>query len=528
MKTIKYIIPIVALSLLSAACTEFLDIPKEKTLNADDEPYSDPSYIDAYVAGTYAAADGYFTNWAMWGVLNMRGDDYLKGGRQGDQPDLELIDGFDYSTLNSAWINTQGWDALSALIRKSNDNLKGIDDLAALYPDNKEVAKKALTARAEVRVLRAYAYFLLVNLYEGVPLVTDKTDISQWYPRTKPEGVFQFIVDEMNAVADNLPDVRPNERSDRFGAITKATALTVKAKAALYLKDYETVLEATKPIVDSKRFSLYPKFYDMFKSKARVNDESILEMQFTDFGQGAGDIVKPGAWFSFQGPNNKRLKYDENGNVVMTTVIIDGVEVEHPDLEGQGNKTGLNGWCFISHEESFITFMEERGETHRLEGTVLGQGVTRDNDTIASLINFPQTYNYKAYTPISEITPGRTGYGDGNNVRMLRYADVLLMQAEAKIMLGQNGDAEINEVRARANMPNISGATIDDLLDERLAEFAGEWGFRFWDLVRNDKATEKLGAKGYKKGEHEYFPVPQAQIDLNPLLANEPIDYKPE
>ncbi|MFV0521690.1 MAG: RagB/SusD family nutrient uptake outer membrane protein [Mangrovibacterium sp.] len=529
MKTLRSIIYLALLVLWAPACTQFLDIPKEDTLNPDDDPFSDPTYIDAFVGGVYADAAGAFTNWGMYGVLNMRGDDYLKGGRDGDQPDLELIDEFDYSTLSSSWISSQGWDAMNNFIRKSNDNLKGISDLLSLHSDDEDAIAKAKLGRAEIRVLRAYAYFLLVNLYDGVPLITDKTDITVWYPRTKPEGILQFIIDEMDDVADDLPNVRPNERSDRYGAVTRATALAVKAKAALYLKDYATVLAATEPIINSGRFNLYPQFYDMFKIKAKVSDESILEMQFTDFGQGSGDIVKPGNWFDFQGPNNKDLKYDTDGKVIMTTDTIDGVIVSRPDLDGQGNKLGLNGWAFMSQEPSFITFMKERGETDRLEGTVLGQGATRDGDTIASLPSgYPQTYNYKAYTPTNEVTDGRTGYGDGNNVRMLRYADVLLMQAEAKIMLGQSGDDEINEVRSRSNMTSISGATIDDLLDERLAEFAGEWGFRFWDLVRNDKAVEKLGGKGYKKGEHEYLPIPQTQIDLNPLLIQEPIDYIPE
>ena len=95
-----------------------------------------------------------------------------------------------------------------------------------------------------------------------------------------------------------------------------------------------------------------------------------------------------------------------------------------------------------------------------------------------------------------------------NNIRVFRYADVLLMNAEAKVRLGQNGDSPLNLVRQRAKLSSLTNATVDQILDERRAEFAMEWGDRFFDLLR----TGKLPAGA------EYYPIPQNQIDLNPNL----------
>ena len=90
------------------------------------------------------------------------------------------------------------------------------------------------------------------------------------------------------------------------------------------------------------------------------------------------------------------------------------------------------------------------------------------------------------------------------------------MNAEAKVRLGQSGDTPLNEVRERAGMKVIKGATIDQILEERQVELALEWGERYYDLVRTDRAASEL--PGFKKGETEYFPIPLNQIDLNPNL----------
>jgi hypothetical protein len=117
------------------------------------------------------------------------------------------------------------------------------------------------------------------------------------------------------------------------------------------------------------------------------------------------------------------------------------------------------------------------------------------------------------------MTPGRVDYyGANNNIHMLRYAEVLLMNAEAKIHKGQSGDAEINEVRQRVKLAPLAGANLQQLLDERHAELICEWwGERFNDLLRTDQAATVL-APAFQKGKSEYIPIPQAQEDVNSNL----------
>jgi hypothetical protein len=124
----------------------------------------------------------------------------------------------------------------------------------------------------------------------------------------------------------------------------------------------------------------------------------------------------------------------------------------------------------------------------------------------------------KVYLPSNQMTAGRTNYGSNNNVRVLRYADVLLLNAEAKVRKGQNGDAPFNLVHQRAKLNPITGVTLQNVLDERRAEFACEWwGERYNDLIRTGQAATVLAPAGFAPGK-EYLPVPTAQRDLNPNL----------
>ena len=81
-------------------------------------------------------------------------------------------------------------------------------------------------------------------------------------------------------------------------------------------------------------------------------------------------------------------------------------------------------------------------------------------------------------------------------------------------------------VRERAGLAPIANVTLDQILEERQVELALEWGERFFDLVRTDRATQEL--PGFVKGESEYYPIPQDQIDLNPNLEAEPVPFEPE
>lgn len=126
------------------------------------------------------------------------------------------------------------------------------------------------------------------------------------------------------------------------------------------------------------------------------------------------------------------------------------------------------------------------------------------------------------------MTEGRTEYGCNNNVRVFRYADVLLMYAECALRTNQNvSDAVIkfNKVRTRANMPEVAALTEDLILDERRMELCMEWGERFNDLVRTGKAVQVLTAAGYNyTDDKKYMPIAKAAIDITPALGEDVVE----
>jgi hypothetical protein len=323
--------------------------------------------------------------------------------------------------------------------------------------------------------------------------------------------VKKFVISEMDTCIANLEDARPNEAT-HIGGVTKYTALMLKAKAAMDLAGnnngspyWDVVLDCTNQIINSHKFSLFNDYYQLWKKPGKLCNEAILEFQYSDFGNPTGDIVTSGSnpyetwanFYLFQAPDN-----------------------------AYGGVISGPGWMVPTQKA--VDFLTARNDAIRLKTTIQYCGingqpgtyaVTPDGDTVTGNAAHKKYFNGKAYFPKSQMTPGRVDYyGANNNVRMFRYAEVLLMNAEAKIRKGQNGDAQINEVRNRVGLGPLANANIQQLLDERRAELICEWwGERVNDLIRTDQAATVL-APGFVKSKSEYIPIPQAQADVNSNL----------
>lgn len=488
-KRLLWALPL-AFSLTMTGCSDFLDKLPENSVEAETVDYANTANMYMPVSGIYAVARGYLASWSGYGCLVVRGDDVNKGGSPTDQIEYEYASNFQYDKLSTFWALNGMWSNCYYVISTSNAALESLDNYAE-YLTNDNDKKLNAQYQAEVKFFRALSYFYLVSLWGDVPLLLDNQELN--IHKNKKADVEKYIYDELDFCIANLPAIRPNE-SEHPGAVTKYTAEMLKAKLKMRNNEWEDVLTLTEDIINSGKFELYSDFYELFKIPGKLCNESLLEYQFTDFGNGSGEIVSSDNWFAFQGPRG-----------------------EAP----------ISGWAFIEPTQKIRDLFAERGETVRAETTfLLTDATTRDGDYVpAAQPGEPTAYNGKAYTPSNQMTPGRTGYGDNNNIRVLRYADVLLMNAEAKVRLGQNGDAPLNEVRKRAGMPSLTNATLDQVLEERQVELALEWGERFFDLVRTDRAAQEL--PGFVKGQHEYYPVPQDQIDLNPNLEGEPVDLAP-
>lgn len=483
MKLFKYISVAVLACMTLGACSDYLDKDPENKVPEKQVDFTNLDNLYQPVSGVYAKVRTGGMHWVIWLVSIVRDDDCWVGNE-----DKILLNFGQYKYDNTYWGLNETWNQYYGLIKTANAALVSLDGYAAHMTTESQRAKYRAYA-GEVRIMRAYAYYRLVQTFGPVTILRDNNQAD--LTRSTVEAVNKYMLEDLQYAMDNCPRLRPNEM-EHVGAVTAYTAELLAAKIHLNQGNYGKVKELTDDIINSGKFSLYPDYYELFKIPGKLCDESLFESQNTDFGTGSGDLVDPDAWFTAQGPIN------------------------------QGSN--IAGWGLTGIYKSVRDWAKQRGETVRYETTFLEKGTTtRSGDYIAGSTNTTLTdcWNGKAYTPAKELTPGRTKYGTNNNIRIFRYADVLLMNAEAKVRLGQNGDAPYNLVRKRAKMPEQTNVTVDQILDERRMEFCCEWGERYNDLVRSGKAESVLGAKGWTKAK-TYYPVPYEQTQNVPAVNKEP------
>jgi starch-binding outer membrane protein, SusD/RagB family len=510
MKNIKTFIFAGLLSVFFLSCEDFLDKAIEGQVPLEEIDYTDESRMYEPVSGIYASANANnLHHWANQCMINFRSDFIFKGAHANDQPVMEDIQDFKYESLRDAWFVDNLWRAHFGLIRDADAALEELD----LYAEHASDQDLVLQYKAEVRFFRAIAYWRMARIYGDIPYY-DRSIPAGNLRRAPREEAYEYIIKELNDMVMYLPDKHPNQLAN-VGGVTKWAAYMLLAKAAADIHDYQTVQTATGAIINSGVFSLFPDYYTLFKKQGEFSSENIFEMNHTDFNLPTGHT----SWID--------QYYVAHGIKQQGGTRFDG---------GDFN----SGWGFSMPAQKYIDLMEARGEGIRLETSIIypntatleGDSVGRIPADLQALLDSyndegrgaAEAYWFKNYLPFNQQTPGRYSYGGFNNVRIFRYAETLLLHAEALIQLNGPGagDAYINEVRDRAGMTPITSAGIDDIIDERAAELAFEWGGdRFFDLIRLDK-TEELGPD-FVKGVHEFYPIPTTQIDLQPGLAEPPV-----
>ena len=499
---------VVIVLLGAAACQDRLNEPAENKKITVGTDYTLTTNMISPIIGVYAETQDF--GWENFPLISVRGDDVNAGGL-GDQQDFAETDKFKYN--KDFWMYNSLWQRLYKNVFTAHSAMEQIE-LYKQYAANKAVADQYI---AEAKVLRAWSLFNLARVWGSVfiPASSDPSLMLVASLATKDE-VMKHISDQMDEAIAFLPAMNPNERSDIRGGVTKYTALAIKAQANLELKNYQAVADATSQIISSGKFALEPSFYELFKIKGKLNKENLFELQYSDFGQGSGD--NKSYLFGFFGPQGWT-----------------------PKVAGAGD-----GWGFYEPSLKYIKFMLDRGETIRLETSVLftNRGIaelkkdskyatlpawvtntTRSGDKIN---DYPRAFfaSGKQYLPSNQLTPGRTDYGMNKNFTCIRYAEILLMHAEALTQTPaatssvMTADAAVNLVRVRAGLASVSGVNNAQVMDEKFAELAMEWGTRYYDMVRLGKSAELSYDGRTFTADKTFLPYPQAQVDLLPALKS--------
>lgn len=477
---------------------DFLEQPIIGSDLAEDFYKTDEHFFQALVA-TYDVMQwgGTKSNWIMTvGLLNAASDDCFAGGSDiSDQPAWVAYDAFNLDPFLGPQEGI--WAKYFVGVFRANVVLDRIETAPEVTPVFKE------RTIAEAKFLRAFFYFDLMRFFKNVPLFTseltgDEVDnVKQAPPAEVWAQIEQDLKDAINSPV--LPEtVPPNE----LGRITKGAASALLGKVILFQNDESRMAEAAghlEDVINSGLYDLEADYGDIFKNENEFGIESVFEIQFSG--------NRPGDWgccFA-SGPTQNPTE----GNFA---VQFFGIR----DFSGD---VYAPGWGFCPVTPDLVDFMN--GDP-RYEHTILDGNALKL--TGASYTEGYQNTDYfiKKYAPTIEgqATDGVIPLGWSENIREIRYADVLLMAAEALVRSG--GDegtarAYINKVRQRVSLQpfpgSVSGQTLLDLIyRERRMELATE-GHRFFDLVRTNRAAETL--QGFQAGVHEILPIFQTEIDLS-------------
>lgn len=486
----KKIIIIAIAALAAISCNSLLDIRTEASMPSAGLDYSKPENVFMPVSAAYASmrlSEGWAQNYV--GVMEIVSDDADKGSTEADGPTVAQMDNFTYGPDNN---NVEAmWNYFYNISSAANYAIESMDKFAEAITS--EAGQQTVAeCRGEARIIRAYAYFNLVRMFGTVPVIdrTMTADELATANAKQPAVVYDFIYTDL----DEAIKVVPDSHSDYKGRYNKYTAMALKAKVALYRKDWNEAARLSDLIIASGRYSLMNRFKDAFNIENEGGAESLMEIESSDMGQSTGGM--PLCYYAFiQGP--------------------------------RGNKEPFQGWGYKVPSQKLIDFFDARGDAIRKKATLLVRGETTPEGDLISESCTNQYYNGKVYVPCRTNNRSFNAYGLDHNMRIIRYADVLLMFAEAMangasitLTSGYSADMALNEVRARAGLA-AAPATLDNIYDERRAELALEEN-RFFDLVRWGKAAEVLGPLGFTAGKNEVFPIPSAQRQLNPFLPATP------
>lgn len=482
-----YISIFVLSGLFFSGCSDdFLDVNPTESIPADVELVNNDAGAKSFVAAIY----NQFLGWDMssfgWNaVTSIISDDADKGSDPGDAGgDKDIMDALTYNASTPSFQST--WNANYAGINRCNQAL-------AIFPKMDKVTP-ALKVRleGEAKFLRAFMYFTLVKGYGGVPIVdhvplpVSEDDRVMQLTRKTPAEVYAFIEKDLNDAITNLPEKSAYGAEDRT-RVSKGSAYALLAKVSLYQKKWQQVIDNCDKVTG---YRLVDDYSSQFKKEGEFGPESIFEID------GIGGTSTPGF-----GIGNYTVSQAPRG-------------------------AGGWGWGFNTPTEGLANAYEA-GDVRRAATIIFRGSVLYDGKEVPSTVANPR-YNYKAYSSDfynQEFTD--------TNLRYLRYAEVILMKAEALNELGQT-DAAIpllNQIRLRAKIGETSAVSQADvrtaIYKERRLEFAFEHD-RWFDLVRTGQAAAAMAADGktFVVGKHELWPIPTSFIrEANGLSQQNPGGY---
>lgn len=464
--------------LITTSCTdEFVDIDPVYSLDSENYFNSESDYNNALI-GAYDMLHSSYINVLMGEIAS---DNTLSGGEAAtDTPGIQQVDEMTHNAVNGNLKNL--WDWMFAGVQRCNYILE--------FKDKTDFANKNQVI-AETRFLRAYYHFELVKWFGGIPLKGDKRfslNDEKTIPRSSVDDVYATIESDLLFAVQYL-----NPSAAQTGRVTKGAAQALLGKAYLYQNKFASSAVIFDQLIATNTYSLIANYNAIFEHTGENGPESVFEIQYTDA----------------QGADFGCLQCSE-GNVA---VGFNGIRnYSGPFFDG--------GYSFnVPTQEAYNSF--EVGDNRKNVAILdIEAWATANNATFGTGYKHTGFYNRKYLARKGDTNIGDQNLTNPNNYRSIRYADVLLMAAEAHNRSGNDVKAKdyLNLVRRRAfgdtnhDITATGTALTDFIWNERRVELMGE-GHRFFDLVRTGKAADKI--TGFTPNKNEIFPIPFEEIQFS-------------
>lgn len=499
------------------SCEDKLDIEKHGNMGGQDDFYKTNADAEQASAALY---NQWYTGYFNWFFLkNMLSDDiWCGGGGRGDNADMEKLNEYTFGTEHGFIENV--YSNMYAIIYCANlviDKMEGDTDLK-----NRVIA--------EAKFFRAFAHFELVTLWGTAPVVDHILEIGEYHQSNgTPEEAWALIEKDLTEAINSgaLPSKSSVDDEETGIRITKETAQSYLGKAYVFQEKWAEAASMLDNVINSGKYALYTGSYDNLLHAVADNcSESILA------GQIRNDATN--AWSRY---------HMQHIMVAWRFEFINGsgIKPEHSDL------VTLTGYGFMNPRKNlYEAFLEREGaEGYRFNKTMLNYNQVKNNIGL-TLVDGKSLYGHEGFF----MWKNRSLYSDliyylSFNVlqhidnRVMRYAEVLLLAAEAQYKSGNTAKATeyVNQIRSRAQLEPLAAVTMDDVKIEKRLELCVE-SVRFQDLVRwgdaptiladqgkeiyefNGKATVRYtnSTYGFKTGKHELLPIPSTEINVNPNI----------
>lgn len=546
---------------LFSACSGFLDedprskIPEEEAYKSEKLVYVNTiaTIYTSFGNRLYGSTDNVHT------LQEFSSDAWILPGRQGD-----WVDGGKWQSLflhnygpGNATIKST-WNALYTIIGNCNTS---IDNLETFIQAGGESYLQDY--QYEARAVRAILYYHLVDLFGRVPLVTSSKTVMADVNQSSRSEVYQFIVDELTDCIPHLPSGKCQNMGKYYGRVTKAVGYMAMAKVAInspilskddwndgslvggiakvapYVNQagknikialdgttrdaWETVLYCQKQI-EKEGYSLQPNFSQNF---SKTNDSSVENIwtqpsdgttyKVSDYNPTRTLHAAHASAYGLQGWNGACATVEQ------MKVFKYGTDEQDPRM----GMTFFYGPVFVDGKPIDAGL----GDGAQLCYNPMDVVVDFKEDVPNQILKFAGARMSKY-----EVDNTTSSYLNHNNDKVFwRYADALLLAAEAKVRMGQSGDAEVNEIRDRVQAGQKSNVTLQDILDERMLEFSYE-GMRRQDQIRfgtyTEPTTDRYAGVHHNVATGDYvvdntgfttvFPIPTSVLELNTKLTQNP------